>query len=147
MKIILILALALTPLIINDQVTAQSEYSEQQSNPRVEEIVSRIDAKIKSRVSRYEEFKNKLILYRQNSNSGADYSEVDRLIRLYEAELVSTRSTARNVSRNLSEADTNDINQVVAVVVEEVGNVRSSFNSLHLSATNVVNEINRLSNN
>lgn len=115
---------------------------------RVEEILSRIVAKLESRLTRYEEFIEKVTARRAAlAQENVDLTELDRQIRVSQTDINATKAALAELKTDFAAIDYSTAHpQIVAEVVRAVNEVRISFNKLHASSETVVEEITNLSN-
>lgn len=136
-----------TPLV-SAQGNSQVRNTEDNFNRRASEILARIVSKVENRIDKYEEFSGKLMQKRNElSEASIDVSELDRLIRVAELNLTTTKADVTEMKATLDGLDyTLSKRELVRSVVSEVRDIRQSFRTLHQSMTEVVSEIRSLSN-
>lgn len=132
-----------------DQQNGNQPESPAKGSQRIQEVAARLVSKIEQRQARYQEFSSKVVAKRAElSEAGADVEELDRLIRVAEANLNETQADITQMKANIESLDYSlSVRELVREVVSQVREIRESFRATHQSYVAVVQEIAQQSNN
>lgn len=114
---------------------------------RMQEVVARLSSKLDQRVARYEEFVEKIKARRSDiAPLNLDTTELDRLIRVAEADLVQAKADLNESKTNLENLDYSlNVREIRALIQTEISGAREIFRTLHPSIVAVVVEFGTLS--